>query len=562
MCCSGQSDWLGEHEQAMMESCEKTKMEGSTMKKKAYLVSTVAAAMLVSAACSNGNNAGGSSSETPSPTQSTPAESAAPEKVHKISGITYIYGNPAPNDGEGLKKLNEKFNVDYFVEKVPAETYPEKLSAVVSSGSMPDMIGFEASRADNFPRWAKQGAFLELNDYIDQYPSLKAIPDELWAPFTIDGKIYGIPSWSPTESSSFYIRKDWLDNLGLPVPTNYEELASTLIAFTNDDPDKNGNKDTYGMAIGQNINPNYAMGPYWQFDSYYHQDEKGNYIPGMISQGRKELIEFFNKLYQAKALTPDFAVINWADTNNEFYSSKAGLFLVAPRGMSQDYMTSLLEISPDAEFAVLPPFLAPDGSQGFVGGKGYARFNAFNAKLKDDPEKLKKILDMHEFSRQFYPMAEQNASNADHDWFYGGEGAGYEVADGKRKVIEPEKGSQPYHYFQDNTAWVLPDQDPEFESAYTEPKLIQATTDLVKMSKDYKQYFQPNVGVVSETEAAKGAELMQFLMNEQTKMIVGQRPISDWDAVVNEYLSRGGSQIIEEYNAVFKERGYTERRWK
>jgi putative aldouronate transport system substrate-binding protein len=55
---------------------------------------------------------------------------------------------------------------------------------------------------------------------------------------------------------------------------------------------------------------------------------------------------------------------------------------------------------------------------------------------------------------------------------------------------------------------------------------------------------------------------MQFLMNEQTKMIVGQRPITDWDAVVNEYLSRGGSQIIEEYNAVFKERGYTERRWK
>ncbi len=534
------------------------------MKKKAYLVSMTAAAMALATACSGGGAGEEKPAETPgAPQAEKPAETPAaePGKVHKITGITYIYGNPAPNDGEGLKKLNEKFNVDYFVEKVPAETYPEKLSAVVSSGSMPDMIGFEASRSDNFPRWAKQGAFLALNDYIDQYPSLKAIPEALWAPFTIDGKIYGIPSWSPTESSSYFIRKDWLDNLGLAVPTSYEELAAALIAFTKDDPDQNGKDDTYGMAIGQNINPNYAMGPYWQFDSYYHQDENGNYIPGLISEGRKELIEFFHKLNQEKAMTPDFAVLNWADTNNEFYSSKAGLFLVAPRGMSQDYMTSLLEIAPEAEFAVLPPFEAPDGSQGLVAGKGYARFNAFNAKLKDDPEKLKKILEMHEFSRQFYPMAEQNASNPDHDWFYGGEGVGYKIEDGKRQMIEPEKGTQPYLYFLDNIAWVQPDQDPEFEAAYTEPKLIQATTDLVQMSKDYKQYFQPNVGVVSETEVQKGAELTQFLMNEQTKMIVGQRPISDWDAMVDEYLARGGAQIIEEYNAVFKERGYTDRRW-
>src|SRR5690606_7518943 len=118
---------------------------------------------------------------------------------------------------------------------------------------------------------------------------------------------------------------------------------------------------------------------------------------------------------------------NWADTNNEFYSSKAGLFLVAPRGMSQDYMKSLLEISPEAEFAVLPPFQAPDGSQGLVAGNGYARFNAFNAKLKDDPDKLRKILEIHEFSRKFYPLAEQGSSNADFDWFYGTEGIGYKM---------------------------------------------------------------------------------------------------------------------------------------
>jgi putative aldouronate transport system substrate-binding protein len=540
----------------------------------------LAALLLIAAACSSGNKNDGGAANTGSDTSrqatgtgssggssdgssggSGNASDSKPEKVHQIRGITYIYGNPPKNDGEGLKKINERFNVDYFVEKVPAEAYPEKLAALVAAGDLPDMIGFESGRDQNFYLWAKQGAFLALNDYIDQYPSLAAIPEPLWQPFTVNGNIYAIPSWAPTESNSYFIRKDWLDNLGLPVPTSYEELAEVLIAFTKGDPDKNGKHDTYGLAMGQNINPNFALGPYWQFDVWYHKDENGNFIPGIISEGRKQLIEFFHKLYQEKALTTDFAVLNWADTNNEFYSGKAGMFLVAPRGMSQAYMESLLQIHPDAEFLVLPPFKAPDGSQGLTAGQGYARYNAFNAKLKDDPDKIAKILEMHEFSRQFYPMAQQNKSNPDHDWFYGGEGVGYEVVDGKRSIIEPTSGVHPYVYFQDSTAWVLPDQDPEYEAAYTEPKLIQATKDLVQMSLDYPQYFPPNRGVYSPTEMEVGADLTQFLMNEQTKMIVGQRPISDWDAMVQEWLDRGGRKIIEEYNAVFKERGYTDHIW-
>ena len=45
-------------------------------------------------------------------------------------------------------------------------------------------------------------------------------------------------------------------------------------------------------------------------------------------------------------------------------------------------------------------------------------------------------------------------------------------------------------------------------------------------------------------------------------MIAGNRPISDWDALVKEYMDRGGKQIIEEYNAEIKARGYSERIWK
>lgn len=540
-------------------------MEGiSSMNIRKSMMLLAVLILVFTAACSKNNNG------TPAPTQgagnssSQPSETEKPEETYKITGATYIFGNPPPKDGRGQQMLNEKFNVDYFAEKIPNDNFVEKITAMVAGGNMPDQISFRSANMDLFNRWAGQNAFLPLNDYIEEFDYLKAIPEELWLPFTINGKIYGIPTWSPVESQSFMVRKDWLDNLGLPVPTSYEELKNAAIAFTKNDPNQNNKQDTYGLAIGQNINPTFAMGPYWQHDTWYHQDADGNYIPGLISEGRKELIQFFSDLYKEKALTSDFAVVNWADTNNEFYSGKAGIFLIAPRGMSQDYMEALLAIDPGAEFVVLEPFAAPDGSHGFAAGPGFARFLTLNAKLADEPDKVRKMLEIHGFSRQYYPASKVSSDNEDFDWFYGNEGVGYKLDENNVRVplTEPGDGIEPFLYFLDNTAWVGPEDDAEFPRAYSEPKLIDATQQLVDINKNYKLYYPPHVGIISPTETEVGAELTTMLMNEQTKMITGNRTVSDWDAMVQEYLGRGGSKIIEEYNAEIKARGYTDRVWK
>lgn len=536
------------------------------MKFKKSLMLAAAATLVFTAACSSKPAPAPSSSPNASEGSSStaPEETKKPEEKYKITGATYIFGNPPPKDGRGQQMLNEKFNVDYFAEKIPNENFVEKITAMVAGGNMPDQIAFRNTNMDLFNRWANQKAFLPLNDFIEEFDYLKEIPDELWLPFTIDGKIYGIPTWAPVESQSFFVRKDWLDNLQLPVPTSYEELKEVAIAFTKNDPDKNNKNDTYGLAMGQDINPTFSMGPYWQHDTWYHQDAEGNYIPGLISEGRKDLIQFFNDLYKEKAITNDFAVVNWADTNNEFYSGKAGVFLIAPRGMSQDYMKALLEINTGAEFVVLEPFKAPDGSQGFTAGTGFAKMLAINAKLADNPDKVRKMLEIHGFSRQYYQPSKNSSDNKDFDWFYGNEGVGYKLDENKVRVAlnDPAAGTEPFLYFLDNTNWITANDDPEYPNAYAVPQLKEATQQLVDINKKFKLYYPPHVGIISPAEREVGAELQQFLMNEQTKMITGNRPISDWDAVVKEYMDRGGSKIIAEYNAEIKARGYTERIWK
>ena len=45
------------------------------------------------------------------------------------------------------------------------------------------------------------------------------------------------------------IRKDWLAKLGLKEPQTVDDLYTIAKAFTEQDPDGNGKKDTYGLII-------------------------------------------------------------------------------------------------------------------------------------------------------------------------------------------------------------------------------------------------------------------------------------------------------------------------
>src|SRR5690606_39903951 len=123
---------------------------GVTMKGKKLIVLTMATSMVL-AACSSGDsndsNEGSGATSTPAPAQSPLAQD---NKKHAISGITYVFGNPSPLNGAGQKALNEKFNVDYKLEKIPQEDYVEKLTAIVAGGNVPDMIGFRPTNLTLF----------------------------------------------------------------------------------------------------------------------------------------------------------------------------------------------------------------------------------------------------------------------------------------------------------------------------------------------------------------------------------------------------------------------------
>jgi putative aldouronate transport system substrate-binding protein len=521
------------------------------MNKKLVYPALLAAALTIGAVgCSNGKPAqqpgGGSAADAPA---------ANANKKFSISAMKYVYGDVPPADGRGIKMINEKFNVDYTVNLVPQGTYDEKLQAVLASGKIPDMLLFQSPDLTNrYNKFAKQGAFLPLDDYIKQYPSFQRIPQYVLDQFKVNGKNYAIPGYYPKFGFTVILRKDWLDSLNLKVPTNYDELKQVALAFTKNDPDKNGKNDTYGLAIGKDINYSIPMGAYWDMDAWYHKDSQGRFIPGIISPARKDMIQWFADLYKEGAMTRDFATLDWGATNKEFYSGKAGIFIGTPRGMSQQYMEGLLQIAPNAQFVHLEPFKAPDGSQGFNAARGFLGMTAISAEAGKDPAKVKRMLEMLDFGRKFYPNDQKNDKNKDFDWLLGNLNEGYELKDGigVPKTTAGPQGLAPSVYLPDTAGWPVKDSDIDYPRNYSLPKLVQLTENIAKTYAGLKFYQSPNYPVVSETEIAKGTELKQYLLDEQTKMIAGQRPISDWDKMVDEWKAKGGEQIIKEINAGIK----------
>ena len=474
-------------------------------------------------------------------------------KKFTITSLNFTYEEIPPNDGIGLKMINEKFNVDYKPLILKYSDYAAKLASTIAGGDIPDTVAHDSPDANYF-RWSRQGVFLPLNDYIDKYPTFKIVPKSVWDAVTVDGKIYAIPKYFPQNYlQTMIIRQDWLDNLGLEMPTNYEELKQVAIAFTKNDPDGNGKDDTYGLVVGANIHPSGSAGTYWDAGAWYHRDENGQLIPGIISEARKELIAWLAELYKEKAMTRDFVLMkDYNAVSMEFWGGKAGIFLGQPRGESETYMQALLKSDPRAKVVGVPPFKAPDGSRGFTAGSGFYMMTSLNANLAKQPEKLERILQMIDFGRKFHPVSERNEKNPEFDWAYGYAGKGYEIIDGQAVPKPPALGLSPHYYFIDNRMWAPSDKDNEYSKGYKSPQLREYTAGLEKLHEEVKHYVNPIHFAYSETKNTKNTELTLYILGEQSKMIVGERPISDWDKVVQEWMDRGGAQMIREVNESLK----------
>ncbi len=120
--------------------------------------------------------------------------------------------------------------------------YLQQLRIRIAAADMPDIFlpwgGIEAELIEN-------DAIRPLTALIEENMPVyhAAVPPEVWdfvASQSDDGEIYFLPSVNFTPLGA-HIRGDWLDRLGMEVPTTIDEYVEVLRAFR--DEDANGNGD-------------------------------------------------------------------------------------------------------------------------------------------------------------------------------------------------------------------------------------------------------------------------------------------------------------------------------
>lgn len=256
-------------------------------------------------------------------------------------------GGESVEDNAWVNLYKEKgmnLEIMYNVDGSQAAT---KLTTAITSGSYPDIMSVSGP---DLIKYAQTGVIADITDVYDQYASdyLKEYENlggvDYLGSAMVDGKLYGIPKVDDYRGDAMmmFIRQDWLDRLGLEIPTTMEELKQVALAFTENDPDGNGEADTYGLALNgkegftfwsgmQAFFEGYGAAPgYWNGQFTFIEKDGEVIWGGALADEMKAALTDLKEMYEAGSLAKNFGTMDYNQITQDVGAGKCGIYF-APR---------------------------------------------------------------------------------------------------------------------------------------------------------------------------------------------------------------------------------------
>ncbi|MFZ1768964.1 MAG: extracellular solute-binding protein [Caldilinea sp.] len=135
------------------------------------------------------------------------------------------------NSDDLFNQYNEKIiaefeaanpDIDIVYNPYSNEAYKTNLQVAIGSDDPPDI--FFNWAGDDTGRYVREGHLLDLTPYADQYAWGDQLSPAMLAAFSVDGALYGAPY--SQEAKYFYYHKDMFEEMGLTVPTTFDELLA------------------------------------------------------------------------------------------------------------------------------------------------------------------------------------------------------------------------------------------------------------------------------------------------------------------------------------------------
>jgi putative aldouronate transport system substrate-binding protein len=255
------------------------------------------------------------------------ASDAVIQEIQATSGkrlriLSAVVGGKTPEeDALFAQEIQRLTNVE--VELVhPTADYDEKLLADLSAGVEYDLIYMNKNQMDVL---VDQGVLTDLTEQINGSELLMnptVIPTEEWELIRYpEDRFYSV--FNKFEGSRMLtVRQDWLDKLGLETPQTLDDVYNVMVAFRDQDPDGNGQADTYGLSTAAI----YDIQPFMSSAGVkpgYIEVDGARTIP-YATEAAIPVYEWLARLYAEGLYDPNFATNETADMRNMFLTNRVG----------------------------------------------------------------------------------------------------------------------------------------------------------------------------------------------------------------------------------------------
>ena len=440
------------------------------MKMKTTILTALAAILLIG--CGNDNNK-----------TTTTADSGAKlegnlivDKPTEFTVFSIHQGKAFEGDLPVFKKAGEMTNVK--LKGIASKNQTNQVQAynlMLSSGDLPDILAYEL--VEDLERLGTEGGLIPLEELIDKHgPNIKKFWEEnpryKKDAVAANGHIYMIPNYNDyfnlKASQGYYIRKDWLNKLGLKEPQTIDELYEVLVAFKTKDPNGNGKADEIPFFTRGDIPRKILLSllDVFQVSPVWTLDKNGQVIYGPAQDQYKVAMQEISKWYKEGLIDPE-VFTRGLSSRDYMLNNDLGGFTNDWFASTASYNKKLENIIPGFDFAPMLPVEYNGERKTLISRPTYMGGWGITVSAKN-PVAIVKYFDF------WYSPEGRNM------WNFGIENKEWEMKDGKPHftdyVLKNPDGKNPLTVIKESGAQFRMGmfQDANYELQWTEPAALDA----------------------------------------------------------------------------------------
>lgn len=460
--------------------------------------------------------------------------------------------------------LAKMTNVSFSPTVVPLSDYNEKVGVMIGAGDAPAIIPKTYHPAE--AQYISSGAILPVSDYLDLMPNFTAtiskwnLQGDIDSLRQEDGKYYLLPGLHQDVwvDYSIAVRTDILAKHNLSIPSTWDDVTSVLQALKAAYPGKYPMSDRWSSTPpgpGANsllsiLGTAFGTQAGWNYQHTTWDSSKGEFVYTGAMDEYRQMCAFLNNWVTQKLLDPASFTQSDAQAEQKFANSDSFVISANAQEVVNTYQKNLAT-TPGATVQKIPQPIGPAGAV-----KAGTRIEN-GVMISTSALKSKNFVAMMQFiDWLFYSDAGKLFAK------WGVEGTTYtgSVDDGTFK-LEPnvtwaglnptgKQNLQVTYGFSNGvfsyggSTALLNSQFPAQELAFQKVMDARKTLPLPPPA--------PLSAQDQQQTTLWGTTLLDYVNQQTLKFILGQRPLSQWDAYVSELKGMNSDQYVSIVNSAYQ----------